>query len=129
MKKPIDLETLNQFSDAMDRFFADDKVLVGSEIYDDINKLITQPFGYRTFIKCDILEDRVVVFCERHPLNGFAVTIDDFVSLDKHIQSIDRLVRVFRETNNPNIAVVMNKKLEVVDTIELAKTYYKAPKL
>lgn len=77
-------QTFNKFIEALSAYFAKKRVLVGSEIFDELSEY-TSPY---TFIKCDEIKDRVIVFGDSFPLACKAVTVDSIVAMHEMIKDI-----------------------------------------
>lgn len=92
----------NSFIKAICRHFAKRQILVGSKIYDAILKLEKEEKSNFIFIKCDLLDDRVIIFGANHPLANRAVLIDDIIALDKYLCEIETPMVAFTNAQDEN---------------------------
>jgi len=90
------------FIKAACRCFAKRKVLVGSKIYDAILNLEKEVKSGFIFIKCDLLDDRVIIFGSNHPLANKAVLVDDVIAFDKYLCEIETPMIAFTSGQDEN---------------------------
>jgi hypothetical protein len=97
----MDKIIFNKFIRAISRFYAEKRILVGSEIYDLMAEIDKQEKSGFTLIKCDAIKDKVVVFGRGFPLNNRDVTIEEILALDDVVSKIKPTYFAMPEKNDP----------------------------
>lgn len=92
----------NQFIKTICKHFGKRQILVGSQIFDTIVELEKEEKSNFIFIKCDLLEDRVIIFGDKYPLANRAVLIDDIIAFDKYIDEINYTMIAFTNIHDEN---------------------------
>lgn len=101
-------DKFNQFTEVIARYFSEQRVLVGSKIFDAISELEKEQKTNYNFIKCDLLDDRVIFFSDRHPLSGYTVLVDDVIALDVYVRGI----------SSTGVAMINNQDKDIITIVE-----------
>lgn len=104
----MEKSTFNLFIKAICKHFAQRQILVGSEIYDTIIAMDNESKSNFTFIKCDLLKDRVIVFSNAYPLSNKAILIEDIIAFNEYIDSVKSPMIAFTNALDANNITIRN---------------------
>ena len=108
----------DNFIKAICKYFVQKQILVGPEIYDTIIKLDNENKSNFSFIKCDLLEDRVIVFGKEYPLSNKAISISDIIALDEFIDNIKTpMIALTNPLDINNIVTILNSNGQIYQII------------
>lgn len=91
------------------KYFAEQNVLIGNEVYDNIIELSKEYASEFIFIKCDLLSDGIVFFSNNCQLGNKVIAIKDVISFNRYVNNIKtHAIAINKEPHENNVTIIGN---------------------